>query len=468
MKRSKRLYILLGILAAAIAATAGLMQVNEQKEKIKNSDEIILEIPGDSVLTLSWENESGALAFHKDENWLYDEDEAFPVDEEKINELLGLFEEFGVSFIIEEVEDFAQYGLDDPICTINLTTEDEEYEILLGDYSKMDSERYVSVGDGNVYLVKEDPLDSFDAVLNDMIKQDEVPSLTDVTGIRFSGAEAYEIVYEEESSDTYCPEDVYFVSGEEKNLPLDSDNVKEYIRSIRYLDLDEYVTYNASEEEIKDCGLDSPELSVSVDYTYEDEDGGEAADTFVLNVSRDPEEKQEKSSAEDEEEEDGEDVTAYARVGESQIIYKISSEDYKSLMAASYDDLRHKEVLTADFSDIEQIDITLEGVSYTISSEKKDDTRTWYYADEELEINGLQTAIQALSADSFTDEAPSLKEEIHLTVHLDNEYYPEVDIDIYRYDGTYCLVELDGETVSLIERSQAVDLIEAVNSIVLN
>ena len=105
----------------------------------------------------------------------------FPVDDEKIGELLARFESFGVSFIIEEVEDYGQYGLDDPVCTISLSAGDQSYEITLGDYSTMDSERYVSIGDGNVYLVPEDPLDYFDAVLSDMIKNDEIPSLDTVS-----------------------------------------------------------------------------------------------------------------------------------------------------------------------------------------------------------------------------------------------------------------------------------------------
>ena len=153
MKRSKRIYILLGVLSVSCMATLGVMRWEEEKEKIENSDEIILELSGDQVTSISWEIESEKLAFHKDERWIYDEDEAFPVDEEKISELLKQFQEFGVSFVIEEVEDYGQYGLDDPACTIRLGTGEQSYEILLGSYSSMDSQRYVSIGDGNVYLV---------------------------------------------------------------------------------------------------------------------------------------------------------------------------------------------------------------------------------------------------------------------------------------------------------------------------
>ena len=38
---------------------------------------------------------------------------------------LKLFKEFGVAFEIEDVDDYGQYGLDDPECTITLETDDE-------------------------------------------------------------------------------------------------------------------------------------------------------------------------------------------------------------------------------------------------------------------------------------------------------------------------------------------------------
>ena len=92
MKRFKKIYLLLGILAVVCAATIGVMQMEEHKEKIKNTDEIILSVPADSVKSLSWEHESEKFAFHRDEKWFYDEDEAFPVEEEEINGMLEQFQ----------------------------------------------------------------------------------------------------------------------------------------------------------------------------------------------------------------------------------------------------------------------------------------------------------------------------------------------------------------------------------------
>ena len=480
MKRSNRIFLLLGILVLACIAAFAVIRHEEYKEKIKNSDEIILKVPKDSVKSLSWKYKSNTLSFHRDDKWIYDEDEAFPVDEEKINELLEQFEEFGVSFIIEDVEDYGQYGLDDPICTIKLSTEDKSYEILLGDYSAMDSQRYVSIGDGNAYLVKDDPLNYFDAELKDLIDHDDLPGFDKVTEINFSGTENYRITYEKDSSNTYCADDVYFIQRNGKILPLDTSRVDSYLNKISNLDLTDYVSYKATDEELKTYGLDEPELKVTVYYVPEnDEDDNKkelSTETFVLNVSRDPKEKEKaekaakesKDKVKEESDSSKEEITAYARIGESKIIYKITSDEYKDLMAAAYNDLRHLEVLSADFGDINQIDVSLEGSDYTFTTKKKNDERTYYYLDEEIEIDNIKSAFKNLKADSFTDERPSKKLEIGLIVHLDNENFPEVKIDLYRYDGTYCLAMVDNEPISLVKRSDVVDLMEAFYAIVLN
>lgn len=63
MKRAKKLYILLGVLAAACLATVIALGVEEYKEQIRTSDAVILEIPPEEVTALSWEYQEEALAW---------------------------------------------------------------------------------------------------------------------------------------------------------------------------------------------------------------------------------------------------------------------------------------------------------------------------------------------------------------------------------------------------------------------
>ena len=112
-KKRVTLCVLLAVFAA-VSITAVLVSRHEEKvEQIKNSGETILTIPIDTVTALSWTNEDGTFSFTKDEAWTYDGDFAFPVDEEKVNELLAQFEDFAAAFVINDVEDYAQYGLDE-------------------------------------------------------------------------------------------------------------------------------------------------------------------------------------------------------------------------------------------------------------------------------------------------------------------------------------------------------------------
>ena len=434
MKRYKRLYVVLAVLLAACIATFALSRYKAQKEQIQTSGETILSISADEVESLSWDYDGQTLSFHRDGAWSYDDDAAFPVDAEQMNLLLEPFAAFGAAFIIEDVDDLGQYGLDNPVCTIRITAGGETHTIQLGDYSKMDAQRYVSIGDGNVYLAAHDPLDEFDVTLDELIDQDDIPAFGQVSELRFSGAENYAVSYQEDGGNTYREDDVYFTERDGAQVPLDPDRVEDYLQAIQSLSLTDCVTYSANDDDLQSCGLDSPELTIEVAYDGESE----------------------------------EEVTAYARVGQSKLLYQITGAEYEALMAASYDALRHQEVLPAALEDISQVDVTLEGETCTLTAADGADGPAFAYQGETLENTDFQSALQALTAVSFTDEAPTGKEEITLTLHLEGEGSPSVQIALYRFDGENCLATLDGKPLCLVDRSAAVALIEAVHAIVLN
>lgn len=149
----------------------------------------------------------------------------------------------------------------------------------------MDEQRYVDIGDGNVYLVANDPMESFDVELSDLIKDDEIPDFEQVSSIAFTGAESYTVTYEEDSGKSYSADDVYF---NQDGQPLDTSPVDSYLSSLTNADLSEYVTYNATEEELEKYGMNDPELTVAVDYTYTDEDDKEVSDSITVSIARAP------------------------------------------------------------------------------------------------------------------------------------------------------------------------------------
>ena len=356
-RKSKNLLILIGVLVIISAVTFGVSRYEKHVEEIKATDETILSIDSSAVTALSWVNGDVTLAFHKDgEEWVYDEDSTFPVDPAKIENLLSIFNDFGASYVIGNVTDYGDYGLEDPTCTISITADGKDYTVLLGGFSKMDEQRYVSIGDGNAYLVQTDPYESFNIALSDMILNDVVPNVEKATKIDISGVDDYEILYEENSGKSSNEEDVYFAGDK----PLDTYKVSTYLQTVSSIALTEYAQYDASEDSLEQYGLDEPELTLNISYPPEEESAAESAasestasEVFALSVSRN---RDEVDRALQSKEEDAEaSVAAYARVGESPIIYKITSQEYEELIAASYNDMRHTAVINATSDDITQM-----------------------------------------------------------------------------------------------------------------
>ena len=216
-----------------------------------------------------------------------------------------------------------------------------------------------------------DPLDYFDGVLSDFIQDDEVPAFDQVTQIRFSGKETgHSPARRMEARATGRR-----ISTSPPPTAASFPWTPGWWRPIwriwstgagRICDL------QRGEDDLPLYGLDDPELTVEVDYTWEDEDGQSQSDTFVIHISADPDQRQAALEEQDGEEEaqttsgeEEEEILAYARVGESGIVYQISAGDYEALMAAGVDDLRHQEILPADFENVAQMEFSLDGGVYT-------------------------------------------------------------------------------------------------------
>lgn len=463
MRKAKTLYTLLGVLLAVSIAAFAVSRYETKKEQIRQSGEVVLEIAADEVTALSWTNESGTYSFScADGTWTYDDDAAFPVDGEKIGALLEPLASFSAAFTIEDVEDASLYGLEKPVCTITIVSGEETHTLSLGDFSKMDEQRYVSLGDGKAYLATHDPLEEFDAVLRDMILDDEIPDFDTAEKITFTGGENYSIV-RDEAGESICEDDVYFTDGK----PLDTSLVESLLSSVRSLSLTDYVSYNVTEEELAAFGLDDPELTIEVEYTAEDSEAETAV--FTLTLSQNPEE----AAAYAEAVEEGEtlpSVTCYARLNGSPIVYTVTQSAYDSLTAVSYDMLRHQKLFTADFDTATAVEVTLSGETFVFTltpDGEEEEEEVWMYESEEIDISGIRSALRAVSASGFTAEKPDGAEEISLTVYLENETFPTFTLTLFRYDGDNCLALVNGEPTAFVSRSKTVDLIEAVNRLTL-
>ena len=231
------------------------------------------------------------------------------------------------------------------------------------------------------------------------------------------------------------------------------------------LSLKDYVTYRASQEDLAAYGMDDPALTVQVDYTLKHEDEEDEKRSFTVHLSQDPQQRAAADQAADQGEEEIPTVTSYARMDGSELIYEIPEATFDRLTECGYNDLRHREILPADFADADEIRVTLEGKTYTITTKLEDEKKVYFYGDKEIDIVDIATAAQAVEAADFSDSAQIGKQEIRLELVLPEDR--SINVELYRLDGSSCFAKVDGKPVGTVPRQQVVDLQEAVNTIVL-
>lgn len=426
-------------LCAVIAIVSG---VEKHIDKISTVSEDIVNIDVDALTQISWTADSKTLTFVKgDDGWTQSGDDAFPVDQEKISNLLEHFAPLTASFVIEGVEDFGQYGLDDPTATATLTTADGDTTLQFGTYSTMDSKRYVTLGDGTVYLIDDDVTEALSTDHDDFMQTDAVPDYDTIDSIVATGETAFTASYLPDETHTYTDDyDYYAVDGDSYTALADS-KIKSFITKLKNLDYTDYLTYRASTADLSVYGMDAPTETFTVTYTKDKEQG-----SFALAFAKGQD-----------------DGNYYFRMGDSEIICKMDEDDYNDITATTADTLRPDEALSLDWDSVTNVEFTLDDTTYTITH--KGDKYTLDGA--EVDFDDIQSAVDGLDINTYNTETSNKKQEIAVTVHLDNKDYPTLTLYAYQYNGENCLVALNNTTLGFAKRSLVVDLQEAVNAVVL-
>lgn len=469
MKRGKKLFVLLLVLAVLLGATyaAGLLTPEsvEEEEVVYTT---IFTIDPEDVTQISWDY-SEALSFTREgDTWVYDADDTFPLEESYVDTMLAQLQEITSSKTIEDVENWDQYTLEVPICEITVTAGDTLSTIKIGEETTLGGERYVSIGDGNAYLVDSSILSAFSYGLYDVLKMESIPDMSDVYGMSYlSGSESYEIQLLENSGLAYSDEYVWFM-GEK---PLDTDLTKTLMRYVTDMTWQECVNYNA--QDMSQYGLDDPAASITIYYleTVEvatnetDEDGNTVYETkvnektYTLEIGA------------------GTDDGYYARIQGSNMVYLIAGSAAETLLYTTYEELLPDDVLLMDWDAVSSIEVTLDGETYeilrsveTVTDDEGNESEEVVYTlnGEAVDASAIPDALDSLASTGYaTGMTPERREEIRFVIKREHETFPEVELVFYQYNSSSCMVTLNGEATVFVARDAIVSLVEEVNALVL-
>ena len=472
MTRGKKLVLLLGVLLVLMTVTILVMEFAPDENAEEEAAVTVFTLDMDQVTGLSWTYEGEEVSLERDaeNNWTYPADDAFPLDQSYPDAMVQALSEIQADRIIEEPEDLSEYGLADPVCSITVQA-DETRQLAIGDETSLGGQRYLSLGDGNVYLVDASLLDDFALGLYDIVAKETIPSMTDVSSFQIqSGSTTLTIDYTEEEGLAYSDQYTWFWNQDGTLTALDTGLTSTLLETITSLSWNSCVAYQATQDQLSQWGLDDPSVIVTVSYVESsqvetnktDEDGQpiyetkETPKTFTLELG------------------DYDGDTCYARLAGSTMVYQVDGSVRDTLAAAKGNDLLPQDVLLMDWTEVTGVDITLDGTTYslnkTVQEETDEDgntTETYLYQldGQTVDIADALDSIQDLEVVGSDAGAQGSKEEISFTFHRDTDSYPTVTLTFYAYDSSSCLESLNGESRLLVDRDGVLDLIETLRGL---
>ncbi len=462
MKRGKKLCLLLLVLVLVCCGVlvARNIQLDDTQDQVEEGNVTPLSVDPDSVTGFSWLWSGETDSFTRTQDgWFWTEDDAFPVNGDLLDNMLSEVCEFEATKTIVEPEDLDEYGFDEPEAVVTITA-DSVVEISFGDETAMGGERYVSIGDGNVYLVEDSLLDAFTCGLYGTVEMETIPAMGSAESLTIDTAadRHLEIVLDEDGDLAYSDTFIWFARDGKSYVPLDTGLVDTLLANMTGLSWLECVDYKGSGA-VSDYGFDEP-TTVCVGYTATDEDGNTSEESFTLELGSETDEGR------------------YARVYGSGMVYIISASTGSKLIAATLDGLLPTQVLSMNWEEVTRFEATLDGETHVFESctetvtdddgnEEEDEYWTLDGEREDSAEDVLDSIDSLSSAGSGAGETSNLAQELGLVFYQKNAAWPKVEVSILRYDGENCLVLINGEASFLTPRSDVIDLTESINTLIL-
>lgn len=307
-KQTKTLAALAAALVVCGGAYAALRVWNDRQAQI---DDTVYVTQLSDLTALSLINGQGELSFTKAEDtWQYDGDDAFPADQEAVEDLAEQIGSLAAIRVIDDPEDLSAYGLDEPALQASVTAGDgTAVTLLLGDVS--DSYCYAKRTDSDtVYTISTDLPENLESLeLLDLaaipdfpdLGTDTISSLTWESGgttLALTKSEAETAGTEngdssaDASSSSEETEPAWDVNG--TAIPSDNSTFTSLMAQISSLAFDACYDYKGEAETLAECGLDTPVGVLTVTYgegetltlTIGALDG--AGDSYYAQLSGDP------------------------------------------------------------------------------------------------------------------------------------------------------------------------------------
>ena len=522
-KKSVKLVIAVGVLVILSGAYVGVktyVAMQDAKEEENNEEETqeVVSIASEDIQSIKFILDKKETTFEKEgDSWVKSDENAFPVDQDKLDTLAGTFSSVTAQRTLKDVEDPSEYELDNPQNTITVTTTDGEATVIqVGMENDSTSQEYIDLNDDSstVYVVSNSVFQSFEGTLYDFAKSGTFPTVdsSTVSKIAVDGNDSSYVVEKDENN-------FWNITSDGETEKADSAKATSLASSLSGLAYASYVNYNCSKSELAQYGLDKPYAEITVDYQEEapDEENAEdvktadsaataddaAADDTIANEAASNETDMDSVNAGTDSEEDSEteseqamidkqlviqvgdqapDGNRYVRINDSNEIYTISEDSLDAFLDKTNADFWDLTVSYLSVNNLEKLSIDYSGTQYDINvsretSEDEDEENNSSTTTTTLsyEMNGKE--LDSTSFTTFYNKLINMAAQKRLTDEFKTNNDPEMtaeftDVDgntmlvsYYSYDTNYYAAVKDDGKVYLVNKMTVKEMLTSFETI---
>lgn len=476
----------------------------------EEQEEVIFSLSQDDVQELSFLAEGEEVTWiNEEEGWTYAGDDAFPVKDTSITSLITSISSLTSVRTLEDVENPEEYGFDEPQNEIIVKkTDGTESSITVGSKNSSTGSTYI-VLDGDtstIYTIDKDLGSTFSGGLYTYAQGEDFPSITAsyITSVEVDKDEnSYKIEDAVKASTGWTVEDE---NG--KKMEADSSLVSELQSSISLLSFSGFYEYNC--QDWSEYGLDDPQMILTVGYNEEVEVEVDTSDEETDEASAEAAENEDESDADnaetadseesdDSEEEEPETITKleqrtmtiqvgnlndsniyYVRVNDSSEVRGITQTALDTFLNGKAFDYWSLAVSYVSTTELDHLDVTYNGVTYTLKKISVEETETTTNEDgEEEETTSTvtkyyvdDTEVDTLPFTEFYSAAASMtcqsrlqeyKEdgEAELVLHYYNTDGEELKVAYIERDANFYTVTDSNGNFGLVNKMNVKELIEA-------
>lgn len=272
-KKSVNLVTAVGVLVILSGAYVGVKtyvakQDAKEEESNEEDNQEVVSIASEDIQSIRFVLDKKEVTFEKDgDSWVKSDECAFPVDQDKLDTLAGVFSSVTAQRTLKDVADSSEYELDNPQNTITVTTTDGTTTVIqVGMENDSTSQEYIDLDNDSstVYVVSNSTFQSFEGTLYDFAKSGTFPTVdsSTVSKIAVDGKDSSYVVEKDENN-------FWNITSDGETEKVDSAKATSLASSLSSLAYESYVNYNCSESELAQYGLDKPYAEITVDYQEE-------------------------------------------------------------------------------------------------------------------------------------------------------------------------------------------------------